>query len=64
MRVAEKLAVSAVTAFRKRYAMLRKPGAAKDYGDELKLNEWIKAQEIHEKEISSSNYGCWALSSY
>lgn len=50
VRVAEKLAVSAVTAFRKRYSMLRKPGAAKDYEDELKLNEWIREQEIHEKD--------------
>jgi hypothetical protein len=50
VRVAEKLSVSAVTAFRKRFTMLRKPGAAKDYGDELKLNDWIKHQESHEEE--------------
>lgn len=48
-RLAEKLAVSAVTAFRKRYGMLRKPGGAKEYDDELKLTQWIRAQEDHEE---------------
>ncbi len=49
VRVAEKLAVSAVTAFRRHYPLLRKPGGAKAYDDELKLDEWKKAQVEHEK---------------
>ncbi|MCA9964256.1 MAG: ATP-binding protein [Anaerolineales bacterium] len=47
--LAEKLSVSAVTAFRRRYNLLRKPGVAKVFGDELLINEWIKSQEDHEK---------------
>ncbi|MEN3331173.1 MAG: hypothetical protein V7641_538 [Blastocatellia bacterium] len=51
VRVAEKLSVSAVTAFRRRYNMLRKPGGAKEFDDELKLNDWIKKQEQHETQF-------------
>lgn len=47
VRVAEKLSVSAVTAFRRHYQLLRKPGGAKAYDDELKLDEWKKEQEEH-----------------
>ncbi len=47
VRVAEKLSVSAVTAFRRHYALLRKPGGAKAYDDELRLDEWKKEQEKH-----------------
>jgi len=47
VRVAEKLSVSAVTAFRRRYQLLRKPGGAREYADELKLDNWIKEQEAH-----------------
>lgn len=53
VRVSEKLSVSAVTAFRKRYTMLRKPGGAKEFDDELKLNDWIKKQENHEIDYPS-----------
>lgn len=49
VRVAEKLSVSAVTAFRRHYSLLRKPGGAKAYDDELKLDEWKKEQEEHAK---------------
>lgn len=49
VRIAEKLSVSAVTAFRKRYSMLRKPGGAKEYHDELRLDQWIREQEVHEE---------------
>jgi len=49
VRVAEKLSVSAVTAFRRHYQLLRKPGGAKAYDDELKLEEWKKEQEEHAK---------------
>jgi len=48
--VAEKLSVSAVTAFRNRYHLLRKPGGAKIFDDELNIDKWIKQQEEHEKE--------------
>ena len=51
VRVAEKLSVSAVTAFRKHYPLLRKPGGAKAYDDELKLEEWKRKQEEHEKKF-------------
>lgn len=51
VRVAEKLSVSAVTAFRKRFNMLRQPGGAKIFDDELKLSTWIKQQEKHEQEF-------------
>ncbi|MFP5262018.1 MAG: ATP-binding protein [Blastocatellia bacterium] len=51
VRVAEKLSVSAVTAFRRRYNMLRKPGGAKEFDDELKLSDWIKKQEQHETQF-------------
>jgi hypothetical protein len=51
VRVAEKLSVSAVTAFRRHYGLLRKPGAAKEYDDELKLEEWKKEQLEHEKKF-------------
>ena len=50
-RVASKLAVSAVTAFRRHFNMLRQPGAAKIFGDELKIENWIKQQEKHELEF-------------
>jgi hypothetical protein len=48
VRVAEKLSVSAVTAFRRRYSLLRKPGGAKEYDDELKLDQWKQEQIKHE----------------
>ena len=48
-QVAEKLAVSAVTAFRRRYDLLRKPGVAKIFSDELKVEQWIRQQEQHEQ---------------
>lgn len=47
-QLAEKISVSAVTAFRRRYNLLRKPGAAKIFNDELKIDQWIKNQEEHE----------------
>ncbi len=50
VRVAEKLAVSAVTALRGHYALLRKPGGAKEYDDELKLETWKQNQLTHEKQ--------------
>ncbi|MCM2458243.1 ATP-binding protein [Rhizobium sp. CG4] len=50
--LAEKIAVSAVTAFRRRYHLLRKPGMAKIFDDELKVDQWIKAQEAHEQDHS------------
>ena len=50
VRVAEKLSVSAVTAFRRHYNLLRKPGGAKEYDNELKLDEWKNEQVKHEKE--------------
>ncbi|MGO4638976.1 ATP-binding protein [Mesorhizobium sp. 2RAF45] len=46
--LAEKIAVSAVTAFRRRYHLLRKPGVAKIFSDELKVDQWIKQQVQHE----------------
>jgi hypothetical protein len=46
--LAEKISVSAVTAFRRRYNLLRKPGVAKIFNDELKIEQWIKKQEEHE----------------
>lgn len=48
--LAEKIAVSAVTAFRRRYNLLRKPGVAKIFDDELRIDQWIKEQEKHETE--------------
>lgn len=51
VRVAEKLSVSAVTAFRKRYNLLRKPGGAKEYDDELKLDQWKQEQIKHESDF-------------
>lgn len=51
VRIAEKLAVSAVTAFRRHYSLLRKPGVTKAYGDELKLDEWKQEQVEHEKKF-------------
>lgn len=51
VRVAEKLSVSAVTAMRKYYSLLRKPGGAKDFSDELKLNAWKDEQLEHEKDF-------------
>jgi Histidine kinase-, DNA gyrase B-, and HSP90-like ATPase len=48
VRVAEKLSVSAVTALRRHYALLRKPGGAKAYEDELILDNWKQAQVEHE----------------
>jgi len=47
-QLAEKISVSAVTAFRGRYNLLRKPGVAKIFNDELKIDQWIKKQEEHE----------------
>ena len=47
-QLAEKISVSAVTAFRRRYNLLRKPGVAKIFNDELKIDQWIKKQEEHE----------------
>jgi len=49
VRVAEKLSVSATTALRKRYNLLRKPGQTRNFGTEIKLQEWIRAQEAHAK---------------
>jgi hypothetical protein len=48
VQIAEKLAVTAVTAFRRRYDLLRKPGVAKIFSDELKVEQWIRQQEQHE----------------
>lgn len=48
VKVAEKLSVSAVTAMRRHYGLLRKPGVAKAYDDELKLDTWKQAQVQHE----------------
>jgi len=50
VRVAEKLAVSAVTALRRHYALLRKPGGSKEYDDELKIENWKQDQLTHEKD--------------
>jgi hypothetical protein len=50
VHLAEKIAVSAVTAFRRRYNLLRKPGVAKIFNDEVKIDQWIKDQEKHEQE--------------
>ncbi|MEJ1968338.1 MAG: ATP-binding protein [Rhizomicrobium sp.] len=50
VQLAEKVSVSAVTAFRRRYNLLRKPGGAKIFSDELKIDQWIKQQEKHEQE--------------
>jgi hypothetical protein len=50
VRLAEKIAVSAVTAFRRRYSLLRKPGVAKIFNDEIKIETWIRDQEEHEKQ--------------
>lgn len=47
-RIAEKLSVSAVTALRQRYNLLRKPGAASVFGDEVEIDKWIKEHEQHE----------------
>lgn len=49
VRVAEKLSVSAVTAMRHYYALLRKPGGAKAYDTELDLERWKSEQLDHEK---------------
>lgn len=50
VHLAEKIAVSAVTAFRRRYDLLRKPGTAKIFNDEIKIDQWIRDQEQHERE--------------
>ena len=50
VHLAEKIAVSAVTAFRQRYGLLRKPGVAKIFDDEVKIEQWIRDQEQHEKD--------------
>jgi len=50
VNLAEKIAVSAVTAFRRRYHLLRKPGGAEIYSDELAVEQWIRQQEDHEKD--------------
>jgi hypothetical protein len=57
VRVTEKISVSAVTAFRRRYNMLRKPGIAKLFGDELNLDTWIRDQEDHEGNYALSITG-------
>ncbi len=49
VHLAEKISVSAVTAFRRRYNLLRKPGVAKIFNDELKIESWIRDQERHEQ---------------
>ena len=49
VHLAEKIAVSATTAFRRRYALMRKPGMAKIFNDEVKIDTWIKDQELHEQ---------------
>lgn len=41
----ERLAVSAVTAFRRRIDLLKPPGASKIFVDEIKIDEWIRQQE-------------------
>ena len=51
VQVAEKIAVSAVTAFRHRYTLLRKPDVAKIFSDELKVEQWIREQELHEQKL-------------
>lgn len=48
VKIAEKLSVAAVTAFRKYYKLLRKPTGAKIYTGELDLDQWIRRQEAHE----------------
>ena len=48
VHLAEKVAVSAVTAFRRRHFLLRKPEIAKIFDDELKIEQWIREQEKHE----------------
>jgi hypothetical protein len=45
------LSVSAVTAFRRHYNLLRKPGGAKEYDDELKLDQWKQEQVEHESKF-------------
>ena len=50
VRVAEKLSVSAVTALRRYYNLLRKPSGVKVYDDELKLDQWKNDQLKHETE--------------
>ena len=50
VHLSEKIAVSAVTAFRHRYSLLRKPGVAKIFDDEVKVEQWIRDQEQHEKD--------------
>lgn len=49
VQLAEKLSVSAVTAFRQRNHLLRKPGVANIFGSEVKIQEWIREQEDREK---------------
>ena len=50
VHLSEKIAVSAVTAFRHRYSLLRKPGVAKIFDDEVRVDQWIRDQEQHEKD--------------
>lgn len=50
VQLAEKVAVPAVTAFRRWYSLLRKPGVAKIFSDEIKIEQWIRMQEAHEQE--------------
>ncbi len=50
VHLAEKIAVSATTAFRRRHALLRKPGAGKIFNEEIKIDQWIRDQEAHEQE--------------
>ncbi len=50
VKIAEKLSVSAVTAFRKYYRLLRKPGGAKAFEEEMKIDQWKQEQVKHEEE--------------
>ena len=52
VHLAEKISVSAVTAFRRRYNLLRKPGVAAIFNDEVKVDQWIKMQEVHERDYA------------
>lgn len=55
--IAEKVAVSAVTAFRQRVHLLKTPGGGRVFVDELKIHNWIKNQEDHEKDYPLSIKG-------
>ena len=49
VRIAEKLSVSAVTAFRKYTHLLRKKTGAPALEKQMKLDQWIRTQEEHEQ---------------